>query len=95
MLGWLLAITSLFLFAGLVLFWIDTRWLLTHARWLVNMGTFLVGGFVLLLLYLGRQAYQNPGFRRTVGVLWDIGTFWPRAAHPLAPRVTPSARCPF
>jgi hypothetical protein len=83
--GWLLAITSLFLLAGLVLFWIDPQWLLTHARWLVNMGTLLVGGFVLLLLYVGRQAYRNPGFRRTVGVLWDIGTFWPRVAHPLAP----------
>ncbi|MYS07779.1 hypothetical protein GTW71_15375, partial [Streptomyces sp. SID6041] len=23
--------------------------------------------------------------RRTIGILWDVGTFWPRAAHPFAP----------
>jgi len=40
---------------------------------------------VVGLLYVGRQAYSNPAFRRTVGILWDVGTFWPRATHPLAP----------
>ena len=85
LLGWFLAITAVVLVGGLALFYSDARWLLTHARWLVNAGTFLVGGFVLLLLYVGRQAYRNPSLRRTVGVLWDLGTFWPRAAHPLAP----------
>ncbi|WP_433383244.1 hypothetical protein ACQPZX_20815 [Actinoplanes sp. CA-142083] len=85
LLGWFLVITAVALAAGLAESWIDGTWLLTHARWLVNVGTFLVGGFVLALLFVGRQAYRNPRFRRTVGVLWDIGTFWPRAAHPLAP----------
>lgn len=27
----------------------------------------------------------NRGVRRGVGVLWDVGTFWPRWFHPLAP----------
>lgn len=85
LLGWLLVIAAVVLAAGLVVFWIDPTWLLDHVRWLVNAGTFLVGGFVLLMLYVGRQAYRNADFRRTVGVLWDVGTFWPRAAHPLAP----------
>ncbi|MEV4704373.1 hypothetical protein [Actinoplanes sp. NPDC049316] len=83
--GWLLVVAAVVLAAGLAVFWLDPTWLLDHARWLVNVGTFLVVGFLLLLLYVGRQAYQNANFRRTVGVLWDVGTFWPRAAHPLAP----------
>ncbi|WP_412735898.1 hypothetical protein [Krasilnikovia sp. MM14-A1259] len=83
--GWLLVIIAVVLTAGLIAFWRDPTWLLDHARLLVNAGTFLVVGFVFLLLYVGRQAYGNPRFRRTVGVLWDVGTFWPRAAHPLAP----------
>ncbi|HEU4424585.1 MAG TPA: hypothetical protein VFR67_18830 [Pilimelia sp.] len=83
--GWFLTIVAVSLAAGLVLYRIDQRWLQEHARWLVNVGTFLVGGFVLVLLYIGWQAYRSPAFRRTVGVLWDIGTFWPRATHPLAP----------
>ncbi|MDX6354216.1 MAG: hypothetical protein QOF98_1119, partial [Streptomyces sp.] len=30
-------------------------------------------------------AYKDASARRTIGILWDIGTFWPRAAHPFAP----------
>ncbi len=85
LLGWLLVIAAVVLTAGLVVFWLDPAWVLENLRWLVNVGTFLVGGFVLLMVYVGRQAYRNPDFRRTVGVLWDVGTFWPRSAHPLAP----------
>jgi acetyl esterase/lipase len=40
---------------------------------------------VLGLVLLGIQTYRNPRVRRTVGVVWDLATFWPRAAHPLAP----------
>ena len=73
------------LLPGLILYLIDQQMLQNHARWLVNIGTFLVGEFLPLLLDIGRQAYRNPAFRRTVGVLWDLGTFWPGAIHPLAP----------
>ncbi len=52
---------------------------------LTNLGTYLIGLFALLLLVLGALAYRYAGLRRVVGVLWDIGTFWPRAVHPLAP----------
>ena len=51
----------------------------------VNLGTYLIGLFALALLVLGVLAYRYPRVRRVVGVLWDVGTFWPRAAHPLAP----------
>ncbi|MER5888154.1 hypothetical protein ABT160_30405 [Streptomyces sp. NPDC001941] len=52
------------------------------AQWL---GSWLIGfGFVLFVTW-GRRAYADPSARRTIGILWDVGTFWPRAAHPFAP----------
>lgn len=50
-----------------------------------GMGSWLVGASVVAMVALGRRAYRSAGARRTVGILWDIGTFWPRAAHPFAP----------
>ncbi|MDJ0342877.1 hypothetical protein QMK19_24040 [Streptomyces sp. H10-C2] len=49
------------------------------------LGSWLVGAGVVALLALGRRAYRDASARRTVGILWDVGTFWPRAAHPFAP----------
>ncbi|KAF3463972.1 hypothetical protein GL259_06430 [Streptomyces sp. Tu 3180] len=49
------------------------------------LGSWLIGlGFVLLVA-CGRRAYKDASARRTIGILWDVGTFWPRAAHPFAP----------
>ncbi|MFF2652581.1 hypothetical protein [Streptomyces sp. NPDC058045] len=49
------------------------------------LGSWLIGlGFVLLVAS-GRRAYRDASTRRTIGILWDVGTFWPRAAHPFAP----------
>ena len=31
------------------------------------------------------RAWRDPRRRRLVGVLWDVGTFFPRAFHPFAP----------
>jgi hypothetical protein len=52
---------------------------------MANLGDWLIGLFAAGLLYLGRQSFQNANTRRLVGIIWDLGTFWPRAAHPLAP----------
>lgn len=50
-----------------------------------GLGSWLIGlGFILLVTW-GRRAYKDPAARRTIGILWDVGTFWPRAAHPFAP----------
>jgi hypothetical protein len=49
------------------------------------IGSWLIGAGVVALVALGRRAYRDTGARRTVGILWDVGTFWPRAAHPFAP----------
>ncbi|MFJ6567588.1 hypothetical protein ACIQNU_09205 [Streptomyces sp. NPDC091292] len=49
------------------------------------VGSWLIGlGFILFVTW-GRRAYRDPSARRTIGILWDVGTFWPRAAHPFAP----------
>jgi hypothetical protein len=50
-----------------------------------QLGSWLMGIGVVLLLTMGRRAYRDPAARRTIGILWDVGTFWPRAAHPFAP----------
>ncbi|MFS8199861.1 hypothetical protein ACLVWQ_14380 [Streptomyces sp. CWNU-52B] len=49
------------------------------------LGSWLIGvGFILFVTW-GRRAYKDQSARRTIGILWDVGTFWPRAAHPFAP----------
>jgi hypothetical protein len=45
------------------------------------LGLFLAGLLVALL----RQDYSNAANRKTIGAIWDVGTFWPRATHPFAP----------
>ncbi|SKB04281.1 hypothetical protein [Aeromicrobium choanae] len=37
------------------------------------------------LMMAGARVRRSPTARRNVGILWDVTTFWPRAAHPFAP----------
>ncbi|MEV4973820.1 hypothetical protein [Streptomyces scopuliridis] len=50
-----------------------------------SIGSWLVGLGFLFFVTWGRRAYRDASARRTIGILWDVGTFWPRAAHPFAP----------
>jgi hypothetical protein len=59
--------------------------LVTGAPQLVTISNLTLTALVGVLLWAGRKAYDNESFRRTVGILWDLGTFWPRATHPFAP----------
>ncbi|MEU9279349.1 hypothetical protein AB0D87_35430 [Streptomyces sp. NPDC048342] len=65
----------------------DRTYALVHgaAQTSQALGSWLVGlGFILFVTW-GRRAYKDASARRTIGILWDVGTFWPRAAHPFAP----------
>ncbi|WP_443064614.1 hypothetical protein [Streptomyces sp. NBC_00582] len=55
------------------------------ARTAQALGSWLIGLGFLLFVTWGRRAYKDASARRTIGILWDVGTFWPRAAHPFAP----------
>ncbi|MET9881779.1 hypothetical protein ABZZ20_01215 [Streptomyces sp. NPDC006430] len=57
----------------------------TAARVAQDAGSWLIGFGIAAFVTWGRRAYRDPAARRTIGVLWDVGTFWPRAAHPFAP----------
>ncbi|MEU6297847.1 hypothetical protein [Streptomyces erythrochromogenes] len=57
----------------------------TAARVAQDAGSWLIGLGIALFVAWGRRAYRDPAARRTIGILWDVGTFWPRAAHPFAP----------
>ena len=37
------------------------------------------------LIALGAKLRDSEGWRKAIGVIWDLVTFWPRAAHPLSP----------
>jgi hypothetical protein len=80
------AATLALVFAGTAAYLVDDRLpLADRVSPVTTFGTLVLGGFALALLLLGRRAYRNAQLRRTIGILWDLATFWPRASHPLAP----------
>jgi hypothetical protein len=50
-----------------------------------NLGVALAGLVLPTLMGFLYSAWNDPAKRRTIGVLWDVGTFWPRSYHPLSP----------
>jgi hypothetical protein len=50
-----------------------------------NAGITLAGLVLPALAAFLYAAWSDPAKRRTIGVLWDVGTFWPRSYHPLSP----------
>ena len=64
---------------------------------LATIGMYVALALGAGLVMLGSRVRTSEGARKGVGVLWDLTTFWPRAAHPLAPpcyaeRVVPELR---
>ncbi|WP_188193336.1 hypothetical protein [Nonomuraea sp. SYSU D8015] len=52
---------------------------------LASAGSWALIALVAGLVLLGRRTYSDSRLRRTIGIVWDVCTFWPRAVHPLAP----------
>jgi len=50
-----------------------------------NLGLSIAGLVLPALTAFLYSAWSDPTKRRTIGVLWDVGTFWPRSYHPLSP----------
>ena len=50
-----------------------------------NIGLSIAGLILPALMGFLYSAWSDPTRRRTVCVLWDVGTFWPRSYHPLSP----------
>lgn len=76
---------SVLVLAGTLMYGLDPSWPQRNLPILTGFGSWVVGAIAVLLVALGRAAYRTPQLRRTVGILWDIASFWPRAVHPLAP----------
>lgn len=55
------------------------------AQGMADVGGVLLGWLPVLVAAVGLLLYRHDNVRRSIGVIWDVGTFWPRAAHPLAP----------
>jgi len=49
---------------------------------IISFVTVALAGWLVARL---RSDYSNASERKTIGALWDVATFWPRAAHPFAP----------
>jgi hypothetical protein len=54
-------------------------------KWLTDAGSVLAGLLLVGLAGLIGLAYRSAEPRRTLGMVWDLATFWPRGAHPFAP----------
>lgn len=72
----------------LILFWgwfVATHEVPRLTPALLTISTWLAASLPIGVLILLRQGWRSLGSRRHIGVVWDVGTFWPRAYHPLAP----------
>ncbi|MFC5219849.1 hypothetical protein [Streptomyces coerulescens] len=58
--------------------------LLELSQALKGIGSWLIAVGVVVFLNSSRRASRAPTSRSLLGIVWDLGTFWPRAAHPFA-----------
>jgi len=57
------------------------------ASWdtLVNAAAWVTLMIVLGAVLAVRSGLRDAGFRRQIGIIWDVTSFWPRHFHPFAP----------
>jgi hypothetical protein len=63
----------------------EWRWKLVPPVAVRDAGMVLAAFIVPALMAYVRSAWSDVTKRRSIGVLWDVGTFWPRSFHPFAP----------
>ncbi|MFC4007323.1 hypothetical protein ACFOY2_08825 [Nonomuraea purpurea] len=85
-----LLLTSIVVVGAVLFAWIQSRlWLSgrtpANADWLTSVCAGIAMALPVVMLWLLRQGWRDERNRRTIGVLWDVATFWPRHSHPLAP----------
>ena len=51
---------------------------------LEGTGAYLAVITMVGLVAVALAAFRVPATRRSVGILWDVASFWPRSTHPLA-----------
>jgi hypothetical protein len=56
-----------------------------HRPFLAAAGAYVVTVFTLAFLLRVYNAARRPDAARTLGILWDLASYWPRAAHPFVP----------
>ena len=54
-------------------------------QFMSSVGLWVALGSAVGLVWLASKLRSSGEAARGVGILWDLTTFWPRAAHPLAP----------
>ena len=64
-----------------------------------TLGVVVAAAVPVAIVVLMRSAWRRLDQRRLVGIIWDVGTFWPRSYHPFAPpsyteRAVPRAAAP-
>jgi hypothetical protein len=82
--GWLLWVLAVSELAAVVVA-IVLQPAIDPDRWLGKAAIAIGTALPLFLVGLLRAGWGQQGKRRQIGVLWDVGTFWPRSYHPLAP----------
>lgn len=53
--------------------------------WLLTVSTWVLAGLPALAVLAFRRSTREESTRRRIGIVWDLGTFWPRRFHPFAP----------
>jgi hypothetical protein len=69
-------------------------WEWTAARAASSAGGWLVAASAAGAVAVAVAAWRSETWRRRVGIAWDVLSFWPRAAHPLAPPSYPERAVP-
>jgi hypothetical protein len=52
---------------------------------ILTSATWILAGFPGLMVLAFRRGTKDEATRRKIGIIWDLGTFWPRRFHPFAP----------